>query len=387
MSISPGLYESPPVPPIVIENVDSDFISFTYYYGTVLESEVGSVHAMKGGALVQDCTITGTVTGDQLAPITVDDCTFNGIGMTETGVALVADSDGVITDSSFTGLMYGISRSATGSGDVTVSGCTFSDNAEGVHCGVLGPATGTVDSCTFENNGVGISLGEYCGQFTITGNEFVENGIGIQVAEEVDDCTIFHNNFIDNTQQTLGGDGNVWDDGYPSGGNFWSDHDNSDLFSGPGQDIPGPDGIADLPYQLAGVSALDNYPLASQEAPLVVVGVDIRPGAPGNNINLKSRGQLQVAVLGDPALDVAWIDVASLGIGGVTPVSNPRGIVCVISDVNGDGIADLTVHFRIPDLVGAGVLTSSTTSLELTGNLDQAHNLISIIGTDSVKVK
>jgi hypothetical protein len=43
-------------------------------------------------------------------------------------------------------------------------------------------------------------------------------------------CSFFHNNFVDNTIQVYifnpnYGDiyGNIWDDGYPSGGNYWSD--------------------------------------------------------------------------------------------------------------------------------------------------------------------
>ena len=56
---------------------------------------------------------------------------------------------------------------------------------------------------------------------------------------------------------------NSWDAGYPFGGNYWSDHNATDIFSGPGQDIPGSDGICDLPYlAISGGDASDGYPLA-----------------------------------------------------------------------------------------------------------------------------
>ena len=55
----------------------------------------------------------------------------------------------------------------------------------------------------------------------------------------------FHNNLIDNAIQAVvqleGGYPNTWDDGYPSGGNYWSDYE--------GVDADG-DGIGDTPYDI-----------------------------------------------------------------------------------------------------------------------------------------
>jgi len=53
---------------------------------------------------------------------------------------------------------------------------------------------------------------------------------------------------------------NVWDNGYPSGGNYWSDCAGVDLFSGPYQNETGCDGIGDISYVIDGNSR-DNYPL------------------------------------------------------------------------------------------------------------------------------
>jgi hypothetical protein len=51
---------------------------------------------------------------------------------------------------------------------------------------------------------------------------------------------------------------NSWDNGYPSGGNYWSDHSNVDEANGVDQNVTGSDGIVDVNYQ-----DLDEYPLSA----------------------------------------------------------------------------------------------------------------------------
>jgi hypothetical protein len=53
---------------------------------------------------------------------------------------------------------------------------------------------------------------------------------------------------------------NVWDDGYSSGGNYWSDYNGTDLFSGAFQNVSGSDGIGDIPFGVD-INIRDNYPL------------------------------------------------------------------------------------------------------------------------------
>jgi hypothetical protein len=62
---------------------------------------------------------------------------------------------------------------------------------------------------------------------------------------------------------------NKWDNGYPSGGNYWSDYGGVDNFKGPDQDIPGEDSIGDSPYTdiLGPTGAKDNYPLMEPYKP------------------------------------------------------------------------------------------------------------------------
>ena len=58
----------------------------------------------------------------------------------------------------------------------------------------------------------------------IFGNTVLGNGIGICFISSSNN-KIYHNNFADNIVQVLTEDSaNIWDDGYPSGGNHWSGH-------------------------------------------------------------------------------------------------------------------------------------------------------------------
>jgi nitrous oxidase accessory protein NosD len=61
--------------------------------------------------------------------------------------------------------------------------------------------------------------------------------------------SIYHNNLISNTNQVkLFGLYNRLDNGYPSGGNYWSDFNFTNLYNGRYQNETGSDGILDEPY-------------------------------------------------------------------------------------------------------------------------------------------
>jgi parallel beta-helix repeat protein len=83
--------------------------------------------------------------------------------------------------------------------------------------------------------------------------------------------SIYHNNFINNTYNVFCTNStNAFDDGYPSGGNYWSDFIGVDLCSGPYQNESGSDGIGDTPYVIDSDN-VDHYPLLG---PWLEFGVD-----------------------------------------------------------------------------------------------------------------
>ncbi|MCK4758097.1 MAG: PKD domain-containing protein [Thermoplasmata archaeon] len=99
-------------------------------------------------------------------------------------------------------------------------------------------------------------------------------GEGIRCTSDSSDNQIYHNNFIDNLAQANDtGNNNSWDNGYPSGGNYWSDYVGPDMFSGPDQDIPGSDGIGDTAYTniAGGTGAQDNYPFTTTSGAFPII--------------------------------------------------------------------------------------------------------------------
>jgi len=79
--------------------------------------------------------------------------------------------------------------------------------------------------------------------------------------------TIYHNRFLNNNPGAASQAYSIcswqdhWTNGYPQGGNYWSNYDGTDNCSGPNQDIcTGPDGIGDTPY-IIDSDSYDRYPL------------------------------------------------------------------------------------------------------------------------------
>jgi len=89
---------------------------------------------------------------------------------------------------------------------------------------------------------------------TFARNNVSENRVDIHL-DESSYNTFFHNVLGGAMDVSSGSFSNTWDNGYPSGGNYWSDYAGEDIYSGPYQNETGSDGIGDTPY------SGDHYPL------------------------------------------------------------------------------------------------------------------------------
>jgi parallel beta-helix repeat protein len=111
----------------------------------------------------------------------------------------------------------------------------------------------TVEGLNLTNNGQGI-LVAYSSNVTVENCNLTSNWWGVRLLSS-SNVSIYHNNIIDNYIQYETNSENLWDDGYPSGGNYWSDYTGMDEKGGLYQNETGSDGVGDTAY------GQDRYPL------------------------------------------------------------------------------------------------------------------------------
>jgi parallel beta-helix repeat protein len=134
------------------------------------------------------------------------------------------------------------------------------NNSEGVW--LSNSSNNVLSGNEIETNGIGVGL-TFSSSNSLSGNNVTTNkDEGVQIWYS-NGSRISHNNMLNNTLQiyTIGSN-NAWDDGYPFGGNYWSDSKGTDLHRGAYQNESGSDGICDAPYAID-ANNTDRYPLMS----------------------------------------------------------------------------------------------------------------------------
>jgi len=187
--------------------------------------------------------------------------TGNNASNNGAGIFLLTSNNNTLSGNNVEGNSAGIS--VDGSMNNVISGNNVVNNTNGIDIvGVL--FTVISGNHIAANTQYGITL-DAASNNTISANNVTNNNLGIFLDGLCNNNTIYHNHFINNTQQVIVslGDVNTWDNGYPSGGNYWSDYTDVDQYSGPDQNEPGSDEIWDHPY-IIDENNQDNYPIVPE---------------------------------------------------------------------------------------------------------------------------
>jgi parallel beta-helix repeat protein len=205
-----------------------------------------NITANKPGAISFDYSDNNAISGNTI--------TNNVHGITLYSSSSNSFSENTIIANGYYGILLGSSSSNN-----NVSGNNITNNyGAGIELG--NSAGNTISRNEIINDVRGIAL-DSSSNNVLSGNNVTNNDYGIELSISSSNL-IFHNNFVDNTNHLsiMFSSVNIWDNGYPSGGNYWSDYDVIDQKNGPYQNLTGSDGIGDTPY-LIGTNDADNYPL------------------------------------------------------------------------------------------------------------------------------
>jgi parallel beta-helix repeat protein len=224
---------------------------------------------------------------------------------------------------------------------------------------------GSVDNRVIKNsigaNWQGVSFVESSNNHLIENNIETNNNASIVFLNSSDNL-FFHNNFMNNVAgisdlaldlPAYNWSRNTWDNGYPSGGNYWSNYWGVDNYSGPYQNETGSDGIGDTPYVID-VNNTDHYPLMNPYS-TNSLSVTISPISSTSDV---SQSQLFTSsvVGGTLPYTYQWY------LNGA-PVSGATGATWTFTPTFG---GSYTVYLEIADVASA-IATSNTATVTVNG--------------------
>lgn len=171
---------------------------------------------------------------------------------------IVLDGAGFVISSTITGTETTVGVDLPFRSNVTVTNLQISGFVQGIHllnstnCNLIGNnMTANIDGIRVENSSDNF----------IIGNNITANRHGVHPYQG---NVFYHNNFVNSSDSDVFFDSlnhvDTWDNGYPSGGNYWSNYTGIDEKKGPSQNEAGSDGIGDMPF-IIDSNNTDKYPL------------------------------------------------------------------------------------------------------------------------------
>lgn len=226
---------------------------------TIVKSKAGLVFFHCDNIKLNHNDIDDAEYGVYLTDTNVSKINDNSISKGNYGIYISYSANNEITNNSVIGGQFAGITFSFSSGDNYVNNNTISANKQN---GVYFSSSNNnklFNNTIYSNHWMGVLIFDSNSNI-MRYNNISNNHIGIDIRDSSKNL-ICNNNFIDNTQQASARKKNIWNRGYPVGGNYWSNYNGSDSMRGPDQDQEGSDGIGDTPYWIYSNVNKDNYPL------------------------------------------------------------------------------------------------------------------------------
>ena len=210
-------------------------------------------------------TADGSISPPEAPISSLDNITYTLTGNVTDSI--VVERSNIVVD----GTGYSVEGDGTGNGvslqnivNVTIENTRIEGCIDGIQ--LFNSANNIITGNSLVGNSYeGIEL-YYSSYNIITQNSITDNQVGIGLYDSSNNL-IFHNSFTNNAIQVYTETSvNVWDNGYPSGGNYWDDYNGVDARCGPNQDYPGGDGMGDSSFTIDSNNK-DRYPLMNTWTP------------------------------------------------------------------------------------------------------------------------
>jgi parallel beta-helix repeat protein len=180
-----------------------------------------------------------------------------------------------------------------------VSNNILYNNDVGISINTWSDTNQIINNIARNNQETGIEIADDSTNNIVKNNIINSNNIfGMRIFLNANNNKIFHNKFNYNTNNAYDECINSWDNGYPSGGNYWDDYS--------GIDNNG-DGIGDTPYDINGGNNQDRYPIwdDGDDPDLLINHIN---GDFGISATIVNNGEAS-------AFDVNWSIDVSVGLG------------------------------------------------------------------------
>ncbi len=223
ISIVGGNVSQNPIDGIYVESSSGTAVAQS---NVSLNARSGIVIMSSSGTTVAGNNVSGSLYGIRVDRSTATNVTGNLLSVNEHGVYLTDASETTVSGNNVSGSTYGIDL-------------------------VWAKDTRVLRNVVVDNN-FGISLQSSRRGYIVSNN--VSGGVYAVYLITSYYFRLFHNSFM-NFHALDDGGLNRWNASYPTGGNYWSNYGGVDEFSGPSQNVPGPDGIGDTRH------SYDRYPL------------------------------------------------------------------------------------------------------------------------------